>query len=662
GGALPTNVILNGQVQYRRNRADRLDVFPQLDGVTRGTTLAVPIRLDVAKGPLLHGLNVSVTRTTSVTANRFAFSQDVAGEAGIEGAAEDPFTWGVPNLSFASVSGVSDTVPSRRVDRRLQVSYTVSRPSTRHTLRFGTDFRQDAASSQTDANARGTFVFTGLYAGGGVPTAGRTGLDLADFLLGLPQQASVQYGPGLVELRSRSFAAFAQDDWRPGGPVTINLGVRYELVHPFTEADGRMVNLDANPGFTAVAPVLAGGEGAFSGTYPDALVRTDRNNVAPRVGVAWRVNPRTVVRSGYGVSFNNGSYATIARQLVAQPPFAVTATSLGTAGAPLALTSALTAVTPQTTTNNYGIAVDYQLGVIQTWNLDVNRNLGRGWALSTGYTGTRGSHLDMLRAPNRGPDGLRIEGVQPFTWQTSQGTSILHSTTLRLQRRQARGIGTRVSYTLAKSIDNASSLSGGGGVVAQDDTNLAAERSLSSFDRRHQLTANVSIDLPFGDGRRWLTQGGTWAALLGDWTVNASFSAQSGTPLTARVLAAVADVARGTNGTLRADATGAPVALDDPTLLRYFNTAAFALPAAGAFGTAGRNTIIGPGSAQLDASFSRNVSLGDRQSVALRLNVTNILNRVQYASVDTTVNSPSFGQVTSVRPMRAATLDLRFRF
>jgi hypothetical protein len=142
--------------------------------------------------------------------------------------------------------------------------------------------------------------------------------------------------------------------------------------------------------------------------------------VAPRVGLAWRVNARTIVRTGYGISFNNGSYASIARQLVAQPPFATTNTILGTTVAPLAIESALAAAS-STTTNNYGVDKDYQLGALQTWNADVNRTLGRGWQLGGGYTGTKGSHLDIVRAPNRGPDGLRIPGVQPFLWQTSEG-------------------------------------------------------------------------------------------------------------------------------------------------------------------------------------------------------------------------------------------------
>jgi hypothetical protein len=647
-----TSVNLSAQVQYRRADGDQTNVFPALGGTTTSSSLSVPVTLNMVHHRMLHNVSVTVARTRATGQNHYAFVQDVSGGAGIGGVSADPFDWGLPQLSFSTFTGLRDVTPSRRDDTRVTTGYTWTRPSTAHTLRAGGDLRIDRSSSQTDANPNGAFVFTGLY----------TGADFADFLLGLSQQAALAYGPGEVELSGRSLSLFAQDDWRRTANLTLNLGVRYELLWPFVERGGRMVNLDANSDFTAVAPVVSGGTGPYHGAFPDALVGTDYDNLAPRVGFAWRLRPRTVLRGGYGISYSSGTYSTIARQLVSQPPFAVTNTSIGMPGAPLVLADPFVDARPDETTNNYGVDPDYSLGLVQTWNLDLQRELRQVWNVSAGYTETRGSSLDLVRAPNRDPDGLRIEGVQPFLWETSEGSSVLHAATVRVRRRPMRGIGGGATYTLARSRDNASTLGGGGTVVAQDDRNLAAEWGLSSFDRRHQLTADLNVELPFGPNRRWLTNGGTWAALLRDWRATASYTWQSGTPNTVRVLAAIGDALRGTTGTLRADYDGAPIRIAGPSIDRFFNTDAFSLPAPGTFGNSARNLVIGPDSRQLNAQLARDVRLGGNRAVTLQLNATNLLNTVNYASIDTVVNSPTFGQVLSVRPMRSATFSLRFRF
>ena len=438
--------------------------------------------------------------------------------------------------------------------------------------------------------------------------------------------------------------------------------MRYEVQRPYTEANGHMANLDVAPEFTGAVPVVSGATGPYTGSFPVALVNADVNNVAPRVGLAWRVNARTVVRTGYGISFNNGSYASIARQLVAQPPFATTNTVLGTAEAPLAIESALTTAS-STTTNNYGVDKDYRLGALQTWNVDVNRSFAGGWQVGGGYTGTKGRHLDIVRAPNRGPDGLRIAGVQPFLWQSSEGESTLHAMTVRVRKNQTRGIAGTASYTLAKSIDNASSIGGGGQVVAQNDQDLDAERGLSSFDRRHQFESNLSFELPFGANRRWLHDGGPWAAAFTDWSLSASVHGAVGDAVHgARAGRGIGRCARHQRHAARRlhrrrGRPGRPhaaCASSTPARSR--------IPAAGTFGNAGRNTIIGPGGSQLDASLGRDIRLTGTQVLSLRLEATNLLNSVRFGAIDTAVNSPTFGQVISIRPMRTLQFNARFRF
>src|SRR4029079_3582344 len=221
----------------------------------------------------------------------------------------------------------------------------------------------------------------------------------------------------------------------------------------------------------------------------------------------------------------------MARQLAVQPPFSTSNNVLATAADPIELSNAFGAPVTDVA-NTYGADKNYDLGRVQTWNADFSRDLHQNWTVGAGYTRTTGATLDIVRAPNRGPSGLRIEGVQPFLWQTSEGSSVLNAGTFRLQRRLVQGIRGTPPYTLARSRDDASTIGGGGTVVAQDDRNLDAEWGLSSFDRRHHMTSDVSVELPFGPNRPWLNHGGFWAALLENWRGTASFIWQSGTPLT----------------------------------------------------------------------------------------------------------------------------------
>ena len=142
-----------------------------------------------------------------------------------------------------------------------------------------------------------------------------------------PQQASRQNTPSDVTLRGKSLSLYVQDDWRKSATLTFNLGVRYELLWPYLEGDGRMVNLDVNQDFTAAVPVQSGQTGPFFGAFPKGLINLDTNNVAPRAGFAWRIKPGTILRGGYGISYNSGAYSPIARQLVGQPPFATASSS-----------------------------------------------------------------------------------------------------------------------------------------------------------------------------------------------------------------------------------------------------------------------------------------------------------------------------------------------
>jgi hypothetical protein len=239
----------------------------------------------------------------------------------------------------------------------------------------------------------------------------------------------------------------------------------------------------------------------------------------------------------------------------------------------------------------------------------------------------------------------------------------MNAFSVRVQRRPTKGLGGSLSYTWSKSMDDASTLGGGGGgIVAQDDKNLAAEWGPSSFDQRHRLNGSITFEPPFGPNRRWLNNDGVASRIFGGWTWTSNVSWATGTPLTVRVTGSSRDVGQGVNGTLRANYTGAPIALDDPTVERFFNTSAFAVPAANAFGNAGRNSVTGPSAFNVSMGLNKTIMLGGTSNLNVRIQASNVFNLVQFGSVDTVVNSPSFGQVTSVRAMRSVQIALRASF
>jgi trimeric autotransporter adhesin len=460
-----------------------------------------------------------------------------------------------------------------------------------------------------------------------------------------------------------------QDDWRLRGNLTLNFGLRYEYFSPFTETNNQIANLDLAPNLgtcaalqsTCVARVLPGQSGPFTGVFPATLLRPDRNNFAPRLGIAWKALSNTVVRLGYGINYNTSAYSDIAQQLAFQPPFSLTSTNVASPLLPLTLQNGFPTLLPQTITNTYAVDPNYRRGYVQIWNLDVQQELTPTLLLNVDYTGTKGTRLDIVEAPNRTATGVLLPGVQPFLWETSAGDSIAHAGSLRVRKRLQRGISIGGTYTFSKSTDNASSLGSGASIVAQNALDLAAERGLSSFDQRHQFTADYLWELPFGADKRFLVQRGVLRDLFGEWQWSGDWSIASGMPFTARVLGAFTDVNRGTNGTLRADVTQ-PVALANSTVGEWFNTAAFVAPPGGQFGDAGRNTIIGPPTVLFDMAMTKIIPMGEARILEVRAQATNVFNTPQFTVIDTTVNSPSFGRVTAAGNMRQMQLTLRYRF
>jgi outer membrane receptor protein involved in Fe transport len=604
---------------------------------------------------------------------------DVAGNAGITGISQDPFDWGLPGISFTSFGGLTDPTPSRELDQTYTVSDTVIWNHGKQNWRFGGDYRRILQGFRSARNAEGSFVFTGFatsaYLPGGTQPLPGTGNDFADFLLGLPQQSTLQSGTTDYEFRANSYDLYAQNDWRVLPNLSVNLGLRYEYVSPFSESENRIANLDVSfsPESVTAFRVLNGQAGPFTGSFPATLVHPDRNNFAPRVGIAYRLGKRTVVRSGYGINYNLAQYGSFIRNFAFQPPFATTATNVSPYGDFLTLQNGFPSASSSAITNNYALSPNYRLGYVQIWNLDIQRQLPGNVQLNIGYNGAKGTRLDTERAllPSCVSSGTcqGSEASAPFIYESSEGDSILHAASVRIRKRLSKGIGVSASYIFSKSIDDASSIGLGSTVVVQNPFDLSAERSVSSFDQKHKFTGTWIYDLPFGDGHRYFTKG-AMSHVLDGWQWSGDFTIASGLYFTPSVLGAAVDINRGVTGSQRANVvSGAPITLSNPTTAEWFNTAAFCTPGPGCvsssgttFGDAGRYTIQGPAQFTFDMAFGKTFTIRESRALELRIQGTNIFNTGYFSGINTVVNSLTFGQVTSVSSMRRVTMVARFRF
>jgi len=692
---LRQNINFNGS--YSHTASDSRNIFLPLGGTTATDGYGITAGYTVGYGRVTNNASINWNRSHATTQNYFTNGLTnpattagvLVGDSTIQ---SNQFYYGVPSLSFGgstAFTGLSNTAPSDVINQTISFSDFVSYSRKRHNMRYGVDIRRVHADSiggaqssllgTTPITPLGSFSFTGYAtqnpaASTCTPSATVTcpasGSGFADFLLGLPQQAAVQAGLNKTYLRANVYDWYFQDDWRALSNLTLNYGLRYEYFSPYVEKNNRLVNLDHNADFTAVEAVQPDQRGTYSGAFPRSLVNPDRNMYSPRFGFAYRLKQKffknTVIRGGYGINYNTGQYATIARLLANQPPFAVTQTNIagqqgcGTIGQ-FTLAGAFNC-SNAAVQNNFSANLNYRLGHVQIWDVDIQQTLPMGIVANIGYDGAKGGDLDMVRAPNRTATGVLDSGAQPFAYEDSVGYSRFEALRVNVRKRMQKGISLQGTYQYGHSIDNASSVGGSAQTVAQNDQNLNAEEGNSSFDIRQKLTGNWVFELPFGPNRAFLAKGGFWSKTLDGFSISGDFTFQTGNYFTPNYQLTVQETSSGTGDSLRPNRNFSVPISGEKRIGNWFNAAAFTAPPAGQFGTASRNSIEGPGITVVDASLSRTVQLGDTRSFEARVTAANALNIVQYSGINTTLNSPTFGQVTGAASMRTLTVFARYRF
>jgi hypothetical protein len=633
---------LSGTLLLQRTQSENADLFGFTNS-SHSSTMNASVNWQHRFTPRISSvLRYSFARTVSESVPYFSGRQDISGEAGITGNDRDPRNWGPPALAFSSgIAQLSGGTYANDTNLTNRVSYTAKWITGRHVLDVGSDYAGQQFNLFSQRDARGTFTFTGE----------QTGSDFADFMLGIPSASALAFGNADKYFRQSLASLFVNDEFHVIPSMTLTVGVRWEYESPITERRGRLVNLNIAPGFTEATPVVAG-------TPDEPLIHPDRSGIQPRLAMAWRPSLASsiVFRAGYGLYRETSVYRAIADQMSQQAPLSKSLSVQNSPDNPLTLADGFRG-SPTVTATTLAVDPFYRVGLAHNWNASVQRDLPWAMQASVTYLGIKGTHVPRRSIPNTFPAGIDnpcITCPVGFVYLTSDGTSRRHSATIDLRRRQRSGFEASASYTFAKAEDDAGL---GGFHVAQNWLDRGAEWGPSNFDRRHQLAVQTQFTSGF------LARGGLFAnswkeKLFAQWTMTAQLTAGSGTPLSPVLLAPV--FGTGITGSLRPDATGAPVNLDVEG--RHVNPEAFAAPAPGQWGNAGRNSIRGPMQFDLNASFARSFRFNQRTVLDFRVDATNLLNRVTYPDWNTLVGSTQFGLPTRANGMRTLQPSIRLSF
>jgi carboxypeptidase family protein/TonB-dependent receptor-like protein len=569
-------------------------------------------------------------------------------------------------LSFITITGFSPlgdegNNPQNSVTNVYQFLNNSSYVHGNHLFKFGADLRFSQQNAFRDVESRGRLQFSPFFQ--------LTGNALGDLLLGFPLLTSVARVDNPQQIRTESYNFFINDSYRVTQRLTVNAGLRYEYNSPPVDATDRANVYDV----ASRSLVRVGTNGV-----PRSGFEADKNNFAPRVGFAWSMNEETVLRGGYGVYYDQSPLAP-AEALYFNSPFFDNNIFFSLPGLPLTLADPFPSFFPFPLPDSaLAIQRNLRTGYMQHWNFNIERQLGSRSVLEIAYVGSKGTKLLTARDINQPqpsvlPPGLPIvprpdPRFDDIDLLESRANSNYNALQARFQQRLTRGFSALASYTWSKSIDDASNFfsSAGDPNFPQNSYNVAAERGRSNFDVRHRLSLSYTYALPFGNGRDYLADDGWLSTVLSGWETFGIVTLQSGRPFTVALLSEIDNSGTGRSilgfgANDRPNLVGDPD-LGDPTALQWFNTAAFAFPAPGTFGNAGRNILEGPGFQNVNMSLLKNTRLTERVNLQFRAEAFNLFNHPNFNLPDNFLGSPTFGRITSARDPRHVQFGLKLLF
>jgi Carboxypeptidase regulatory-like domain len=610
---------------------------------------------------------------------------DFASSAGLQGVTKDPRDVGFPQVTFGGLySAVGDPV---NIITRNNQSYeffdNVLIQRGAHKIKFGGYFFYLKFMPSNPEAARGVLAFTNRW------TSSQAGLTngnaFADFLLGAPSSAQVGIGRGDEDARTNWLHVYGQDDWEVTPRLTVNVGLRYEINQHMRAVDNRLSAIDLtvpggrfviasdsagriNPAANALLPLIPIPHvtSAAAG-WERGLLQPDYNRIAPRLGVAWKAPGKhdTVVRAGFGIYLNQWAYS-VQQALARNLPFFLVKNVNIAADAlrPTATTANILTTNASGSIGGNNMDHDYRIEYNEAWSLSVQHLLTPATMIEAAFLGSRtvgadNSTVRNVPLPGPGPINARrpIPSLSNFNSIRWDGWSTYNSLTLKLERRLARGLAVNGNYTWSKSIDDASDPGGTAfeSNLPQNVHDLPSEKALSSFDHRHRFVASFVYELPLGSG----ISGWKQRALTG-WQTSGIASWHTGAPFTVNLGVDQANIGAGP--------AQRPNVLRNPNLSggrspeRWFDTAAFRLPAAFTFGNAGRNIVYGPAYSGVDFSLQKETSLTERVRLKFRVEAFNLFNHPNFDAPNRIAFTPNFGRVFSADAPRQLQFVLKMEF
>ncbi|MCC6165121.1 MAG: TonB-dependent receptor [Acidobacteria bacterium] len=621
---------MTARIDYQMSSSNRLN-----GRYSQGNPERIDARVVEANSRVWSGTNRSGTLAFTHAASAWVSETRLGiNQVSIE-RTDQAFYTGVPDGRVSGMN-LSDGEYFTKVGDSLSIDQVVATTRGRHSMKVGFNMlRQESGRDNLE---------TPIYSYSSV----------ADFLANIPSSARFTFGLAEFKIRASQYGGFVQDDIRLGAKLVLNVGLRYDYFTVPDERDGRLFNRDDPFGTGAIRPA-------------DSVYTSDRNNVSPRVGFAYTIDDRTVVRGGVGVFVNphplfGGPVELVLNGIDQQ--FRVTLSRAEAQARGIAYPMSNEEASPlvqgsSALWGNPSIASDFPNPYSTQWTATVERSFGSLYAVDASYVGNRAENMNTVSIINRAD---RLTGVRPhagfaeFRFYEATNTSRYHALQVQARRRFSNRVGFGVGYTLGRAMSY-----GGSDLLLesepQETGDLAAEYGPSNFDVRHRLIASFLYETPsIGSGA--LVRG-----LSGGWQISGVFAALSGGASNVR------DSANSYSNQRPDRVDGQDLVLDDwRDTLQYLNRAAFArvpvITASGAQarpGTLSRNAVRGPASYNLDLGVSRNFHFGGNYRFQIRLDAFNALNTRNYGGLETRVENSRFGRLTSVST-RTMQVGARFTF